>query len=61
MVRATILRMSTYRNEDVALSILITTKAWQEKAPPQIGRDIEGRLWLQGYLWYPHNYESIGC
>jgi len=60
LVRATVLRLSTYRSEDVPLSILITTKAWREKEPPQIGRDIEGRLWLQGYLWYPHNYSSIG-
>jgi hypothetical protein len=22
-------------------------------APPQVGQDIEGHLWLQGYLWMP--------
>lgn len=60
LVRATVLRLSEYRTEDVDLDILITRKAWQGKEPPAPGQDIEGRLWLQGYLWYPHNHGSIG-
>ena len=25
----------------------------REIEPPEVGEDIEGSLWLQGYLWYP--------
>lgn len=39
--------------EITALDILITRRAWTGEAPPQVGQDIEGRLWLQGYLWMP--------
>lgn len=60
LVRATILRLPECDTEDVDLAILITRRAWQEKEPPAPGQDIEGRLWLQGYLWYPHQYGSIG-
>ncbi|TLD41122.1 MAG: hypothetical protein JETT_2643 [Candidatus Jettenia ecosi] len=35
------------------LDIIVTEKVWGNKPPPQIGDDIEGTLWLQGYLWYP--------
>lgn len=40
-------------DEDADLDILITRRAWSGEAPPQVGQDIEGRLWLQGYLWMP--------
>lgn len=49
-VRATVMR---FGGEDADLDILITRRAWSGEAPPQVGQDIEGRLWLQGYLWMP--------
>lgn len=50
-VRATIFR---FGDEDGNLDIVITRRAWKGDAPPQVGQDIEGTLWLQGYLWFPH-------
>lgn len=49
-VRATVMR---FGDEDADLDILITRRAWSGEAPPRVGEDIEGRLWLQGYLWMP--------
>jgi hypothetical protein len=49
-VCATVMR---FGNEDGDLDILITKRAWSGAAPPQVGQDIEGQLWLQGYLWMP--------
>ncbi len=49
-VRATVMR---FGDEDADLDILITRRAWSGEAPPQVGQDIEGQLWLQGYLWMP--------
>ena len=49
-VRATVMR---FGDEDADLDILITRRAWTGDAPPQVGQDIEGRLWLQGHLWMP--------
>lgn len=49
-VRATVMR---FGDEDADLDIVITRRAWSGNAPPQVGQDIEGRLWLQGYLWMP--------
>lgn len=49
-VRATVMR---FGDKDADLDILITRRAWSGEAPPQVGQDIEGRLWLQGYLWMP--------
>lgn len=49
-VRATVMR---FGGEDADLDIVITRRAWAGKAPPQAGQNIEGRLWLQGYLWMP--------
>lgn len=49
-VRATVMR---FDDEDGDLDILITRRTWSGDAPPQVGQDIEGRLWLQGYLWMP--------
>lgn len=37
--------------EDRVLDIHITRHAWAADAPPQVGQDIEGHLWLQGHLW----------
>ena len=39
--------------EDIDLDFLITRKVWDQEAPPKIGTDIEGTLWLQGHLWHP--------
>ncbi|MDZ7656339.1 MAG: hypothetical protein U0997_10380 [Sulfurimicrobium sp.] len=50
-VRATVFR---FGDADADLDIVITRRAWGSDAPPQVGQDIEGSLWLQGYLWYPH-------
>ena len=49
-VRATVMR---FGDEDADLDILITRRAWSGDTPPQVGQDIDGRLWLQGYLWKP--------
>jgi len=38
---------------DIDLRIVITRRVWEEIEPPEVGEDIEGSLWLQGYLWYP--------
>lgn len=51
-VRTTVLRQLSDDNE-FDLDIIVTKKVWGNKSPPQIGDDIEGTLWLQGYLWYP--------
>ena len=40
-------------DEDFDLDIDITARAWSGGAPPQVGADIEGNLWLQGHLWRP--------
>ncbi|WP_295434496.1 hypothetical protein [uncultured Thiodictyon sp.] len=49
-VRATVMRFGA---EDADLDILITRRAWAGAAAPQVGQDIEGRVWLQGFLWMP--------
>jgi len=40
-------------NDDVDLDIIVTHKAWEGGKPPKVGEDIEGFLWLQGFLWMP--------
>lgn len=51
-VRATVMRrLDGGDDEDIDLDIIITRRVWLDKAPPQVGQDIEGNLWLQGYLW----------
>ncbi|MCC7151797.1 MAG: hypothetical protein IT501_07310 [Rubrivivax sp.] len=53
-VRATVMRVGEGEGQtDADLDIVITRRAWAGAAPPQVGQDIEGRLWLQGYLWMP--------
>ncbi len=49
-VRATVMR---FDEGEADLDILITRRAWHDDEPPRVGQDIEGRLWLQGYLWMP--------
>ena len=61
LVRATVMRLSDYRSEDVDLDILITRKAWEGSEPPRVDQDIEVRLWLQVHLWYPHDHGSVGA
>ncbi len=38
-------------DEELELDILITRRSWQGSEAPAIGQDIEGTLWLQGFLW----------
>lgn len=51
-VCATVMR---FGDIDADLDILITRRAWTGTAPPQVGQDIHGSLWLQGYLWMPES------
>lgn len=51
--RVTVMRLSDYETEDVDLDIVITRRIWQQERAPEVGMDIEGTLWLQGYLWMP--------
>lgn len=37
--------------EDAELKIVVTQRAWSGSEPPKVGQNVEGRLWLQGYLW----------
>jgi hypothetical protein len=46
----TVLRLSSYAHKDFDLDILVTRRAWDDEAPPHVGQDIEGTLWLQGRL-----------
>jgi len=57
MARTTVIRdLSDDGNKTFDLDILITQKVWKEKQAPTAGIEIEGTLWLQGYLWYPHQW-----
>jgi hypothetical protein len=51
LARVTVLRISGNEPEDVDLDIVITSRAWEGETPPKVGSDIDGSLWLQGYLW----------
>lgn len=51
-VRATVMRGIGQATDDADLTIIITQRAWGGDLPPQVGQDIEGRLWLQGYMIY---------
>lgn len=50
-----------FGDEDGDLDILITRRAWQGDAPPRVGQDIEGQLWLQGRLWMPSEPSSAAA
>lgn len=53
-VRVTVMRHgSGEAMKDADLDIHITRRAWRVDAPPMVGQDIEGTLWLQGFLWMP--------
>ncbi|MBI5892920.1 MAG: hypothetical protein HZB79_04610 [Deltaproteobacteria bacterium] len=54
-VRTTVIR-NLSDDSEIDLDIIVTRKAWGDGPPPQTGDDIEGILWLQGYLWYPEKY-----
>ncbi|MDD2502096.1 MAG: hypothetical protein PHN92_14925 [Geobacter sp.] len=43
-------RQSCCAPEDFDLDIVVTALSWDGEAPPEVGQDIEGSLWLQGYL-----------
>lgn len=32
------------------LPIVVTAKAWDHDSPPEVGQDVKGTLWMQGYL-----------
>jgi len=32
------------------LPIVVTAKAWDHDSPPEVGQDVTGTLWMQGYL-----------
>lgn len=46
-VRVTVIRNS----DDFELDIVVTKRVWEGDEPPQVGQEIEGRMWLQGRLW----------
>lgn len=48
--RTTVLRAGP-GGRDQDLDIHITRQSWAGEAAPAVGQHIEGRLWLQGYLW----------
>lgn len=50
LVRATLLR-AIGDDREFDFDIVITRRVWESAAPPQPGQDIEGAMWLQGYLW----------
>lgn len=52
LLRVTVMRLSSYETEDVDLDIVVTQRVWQYEAAPEVGMDVEGTLWLQGYLWW---------
>lgn len=56
LLRTTVLR-NLDDESDIDLEILVTRGCWEGKRSPQLGEDIEGRLWLQGYLWQPGGQE----
>lgn len=51
-VRATVMRCIGLAVDDADLTIVITERAWAGAEPPQVGQDIDGRLWLQGFMIY---------
>lgn len=54
-VRTTVLR----DDDDLDLDIVVTRKIWGDSPPPGPGDDIEGALWLQGYLWCPGSQRPL--
>lgn len=50
LVRATLLK-GIDNDEEFDFNIVVTHRAWESDEPPRPGSDIEGALWLQGYLW----------
>ncbi len=53
-VRVTVMR---FDDENTDLDIFITRRVWAGTNPPETGQDIQGRLWLQGRLWYAHEWK----
>ena len=54
------LRVAVIRADDndaLDLEIVVTARAWDGPAPPAVGQDVEGNLWLQGRLWHPGGQE----
>ena len=53
-IKVKVMRFPDEDYEDAELEIVVTQRAWSGSEPPKVGQDVEGRLWLQGYLWFPH-------
>lgn len=53
-IKVKVMRFLDEDLEDAELEIIVTQRAWSGSEPPKIGQDVEGQLWLQGYLWFPH-------
>ena len=51
--RVTVLRDIDNDDRELDIDIIVTRKVWGDAPPPRVGEDMEGALWLQGYLWYP--------
>lgn len=47
-LRTTVMRFDD--DVEAELDIVVTARAWKAAAKPRIGLEIEGRLWLQGYV-----------
>jgi hypothetical protein len=57
MLRVTVLRANA-DGSDIDIDVVVTCKVWGLATPPEVGQDVEGSLWLQGQLWYPHRWRS---
>lgn len=51
-IRLTVMRRcrQDMPDEDIDLDVVVTERVWRGNAPPQIGQEIQGHLWLQGRL-----------
>lgn len=55
--RTTVLR-SIVGDSAFDLDIYVTEKSLKDIRVPEVGSEIEGVLWLQGYMWNSCNYEN---
>lgn len=59
MLSVRVMRDLDDHGRELVLKILVTRRVWKGEAPPKVGEDVGGALWLQGRLWQPN--EDIGC
>jgi hypothetical protein len=52
LLKTTVIR-GLKTDADLDVNILVAQRVWGDKPLPKICEDIEGVLWLQGYLWRP--------